>query len=83
MPRRKLKNRGGRPSMWKPEVIIPLSIALGSGWPMAAAARRAGVGKSTVNRWLAAARSGDPRFAALVEHAKLLNLDQPAPAPWR
>jgi hypothetical protein len=82
MPRRRPKNRGGRPSKWTPEVIIPLALALRDGWPMTAAAKRAGVGKSTVNRWLAASRSGDPRFAALIEHAKLLKLDQPAADRW-
>ncbi len=74
MPRRKPKNRGGRPSKWKPEVIIPLAVGLRSGMSMAAAAERAGVGKSTLYRWLEQARSGDPRFAALAEHARLLNL---------
>jgi hypothetical protein len=41
MPRRKPKNCGGRPSKWKPEVIIPPAICLRAGMPLAAAARRA------------------------------------------
>ncbi len=78
MPRREPKNRGGRPLKWKPEVIIPLAISLRAGVPMAAA-RKAKVGKSTLYRWLRDAQAGDPRYAALVEHAKLLKLVEPAP----
>ena len=67
MPRRKPKNRGGRPSKWTPEVIAPLAVALISHRAsMPSAAKQAKVGKSTLYRWLRLAEEGDPRFAPLL-----------------
>jgi hypothetical protein len=62
-------------------VIILRAIGLRAGMPLAAAARRVGVGESTVHRWIAAARSGDPRSASLAQHANLLRLAEPGSEP--
>jgi hypothetical protein len=76
------RTQGIRPSKWKPEVIIPLTIGLRVGMPIALSVPRARVGKSTLHRWIDQTRSGDSRFAAPAEHANLLNLGVPAPYPW-
>ena len=66
MPRRKPKNRGGRPSLWTPAVAFALGEAIGRGLALPAAARRARIGRSTLHRWVAAARAGDPEYAPLL-----------------
>jgi hypothetical protein len=64
------RGNGGRPSKWPPDVALRLGAALQSGcWPFDAA-RRAGIGKSTLHRWLRAGLNGDPRFTELVEMFK-------------
>lgn len=67
MPRRKSKSKGGRPSRWTPAVAFHLGEAVGRGLPLPAAARRARIGRSTLWRWVAAARAGDPAFAPLLK----------------
>jgi hypothetical protein len=76
MPRRKPKNRGGRPSKWKPVAIAPLAIALDHRASITGAAKRAGVGKSKLSRWIRLAEQRDPRFAIL------LPLVKEARRPW-
>jgi hypothetical protein len=61
------RGKGGRPPKWTPEVALRLGEALGRGcWPWDAAGQ-AGIGKSTLRRWLRAGVAGDPRFASLVQ----------------
>ena len=78
------RGNGGRPSKWPPDVALRLGAALQSGcWPFDAA-RRAGIGKSTLHRWLQAGfipgeqdtpgapwriRVNDQLRALFVEHA--------------
>jgi hypothetical protein len=64
--RQKRRNRGGRPSRPTPAVAVELGLAVGRGQKLAAAAQKAGIGVSTAYRWLALAKDGDPRFAAIV-----------------
>jgi hypothetical protein len=65
MPRRKPKNRGGRPSKFTTPAIVAIAAALGDGEPLDGAAKAAGIGISTLYRWLSRARSGDPRYGPL------------------
>jgi hypothetical protein len=66
-PRRQARRRGGRPSRLTVAVALDLVRHVGRGEPLEDAARRAGIGASTLWRWLAAGRAGDSRFSALVE----------------
>ena len=67
MPRRKPKNRGGRPCRYTPFVVATLMGALARGESIEEAAEAAGIGTTTLYRWLAASRAGDTRFAALAD----------------
>jgi hypothetical protein len=67
MPRSQARRQGGRPSRLTVAVALALMRHVGQGEPLEDAARRAGIGPSTLWRWLAAGRAGDPRFVALVE----------------
>ena len=67
MPRRKPPNRGGRPCKFTTPALVALTAALIAGDPFEAAAKAAGIGQSTLYRWLARARAGDPRFGPLAD----------------
>ena len=58
--RRKPPNRGGRPSKFTTPVVVAITGALIAGEPFEAAARAAGIGQSTLYRWLAKARADVP-----------------------
>jgi hypothetical protein len=62
---RKPSNRDGRPSKFTPAAVAALIGALYAGESFEAAARAAGIGPSTLYRWMALARGGDPRFGPL------------------
>jgi hypothetical protein len=79
MPRRKPKNRGGRPTVMTPEVIADLAIALKSWRSPGLAAQQVGIGESTCWRWARQARAGDPRFAWMLP---LLPKPEERPATW-
>jgi hypothetical protein len=67
----KQKSRGGRPAKWNPETAFALGLALqGRFTTPGEAARRAGIGKSTLHRWIRAGQNGDPRFTCLVARLK-------------
>jgi hypothetical protein len=67
------KNRGGRPVKWNTDVAFALGLALqGRYTTPAEAARKAGIGKSTLNRWLRFGQMGDKRFAPLVARLKAI-----------
>ena len=66
----KRRNRGGRPSRLTIETALKLGQALGAGCSVETAAHSAGVGVSSVYRWAARGRSGDPRFATLAAVSK-------------
>ena len=65
MPGREPPNRGGRPSKFTTHTVVAITSALMCGKSFEAAARAAGIGQSTLYRWLAKARAGDPRFGPL------------------
>jgi hypothetical protein len=65
MPRRKPSNRGGRPTKFTTPAVVALASALIEGESFEAAANAAAIGQSTLYRWLAKARAGDPRFGPL------------------
>ena len=67
MPRRKPPNRGGRPCKFTTPALVAITGALIAGEPFEAAAKAAGIGQSTLYRWLAKARAGDPRFGPLAD----------------
>jgi hypothetical protein len=67
MPRRKAHRHGGRPCRLNVAVALDLVGHVGRGEPLEDAARLAGIGPTTLGRWRAAGRAGDPRFVALVE----------------
>jgi hypothetical protein len=67
MPRRKPKNRGGRPCRYTPFVVTSLMAALARGETLEKAADAAGIGTTTLYRWLALSRAGDARFAKLAD----------------
>ncbi len=60
------RNPGGRPSKFTTPAALALITALCRGGSLEAAAKSAGVGLSTVYRWLALGRRGDPRFSPMV-----------------
>jgi DNA-binding phage protein len=68
--RHKPPNRGGRPSKFTIDTAVALAAALGRGQSIEAAAATAGIGISSIYRWVALGRSGDPRFATLAAVAK-------------
>jgi hypothetical protein len=67
MPRRKPKNRGGRPCRYTPFVVTTIVAALARGESLEKAADAAGIGVTTLYRWLALSRAGDARFARLAD----------------
>ena len=66
MGSRRVRRRGGRPSRWTVAVAPELVWQVERDEPLEEAARRAGLGATTLWRWLAAGRAGDARYAALV-----------------
>jgi hypothetical protein len=69
----KPKNKGGRPVKWNTDVAFALGLALqGRYTTPAEAARKAGIGKSTLNRWFRLGVAGDKRFAPLVTRMKAI-----------
>jgi hypothetical protein len=59
------RNPGGRPSKFTTPAALAVVAELCRGGSLEAAAKSAGVGLSTVYRWLALGRRGDPRFSPL------------------
>jgi hypothetical protein len=77
-PRTKPKNKGGRPAKWNTATAFALGLALqGRFTTPAEAARRSGVAKSTLFRWLRLGRAGDKRFAPLVARMTAINENWP------
>jgi hypothetical protein len=67
--------RGGvmaRPCKMSVPLALRLAVALHAGLPVPEAARAAGLGRTTLYRWLAAGRRGDPRFRDLADAVALL-----------
>src|SRR4051812_19477353 len=83
MTRRKPKDRGGRPTRFTTDTAIALAAALSRGQTPEAAAASTGLGSSTVFRWLALGRAGNPRFAALAELARQAEMVRKARKPKR
>jgi len=76
--RSKPKNKGGRPAKWNCATAFALGLALqGRFTTPAEAARKAGIGKSTLFRWLRLGQQGDERFAPLVARMKALQESWP------
>ena len=67
MPRRKPRNKGGRPCRYTPSVVTTLMAALARGVSLEEAADAAGIGTTTLYRWMALSRAGDARFASLAD----------------
>ena len=59
------RNPGGRPSKFTTPAALAVVAELCQGKSLEAAAKSAGVRLSTVYRWLALGRRGDPRFSSL------------------
>jgi hypothetical protein len=75
MSQRKMLNRGGRPSKFTTAAVVLIISELLNGETTESAARAAGVGPSTLYRWMAASKAGDPRFGpinAVFDQAKEL-----------
>ena len=79
MRRRKPPIKGGRPSKFTTAAVVKITSELLDGETFEAAARAAGVGPSTLYRWMAKAKVGDPRFGPIndvvkqAEHARDLD----------
>lgn len=67
MPRKRQRSRGGRPSKFTATTALAIVAEMAGGTPRNEAARGAGVGASTLYRWLQKGRAGDPRYAPLVQ----------------
>jgi hypothetical protein len=65
MPRRKPRNKGGRPCRYTPGVFTSIMAALARGGNLCEAA--AAIGKATLYRWIALSRAGNARFVALAD----------------
>jgi hypothetical protein len=63
----KERNRGGRPSKFTTTTALRLVSAIAQSDTIEQAAESADVGASTVYRWVALGRKGDPRFESLAE----------------
>jgi hypothetical protein len=75
-PRRKPKSKGGRPAKWNTDTAFALGLALqGRFTTPAQATGKAGIGKSTLFRWLRQGQAGDERFAPLVAGMKAIEED--------
>lgn len=61
----KAKDRGGRPSKFTPQTALAIVADISEGRTRDNAAEAAGVGASTLYRWLQRGRAGDPRYADL------------------
>ena len=61
------RNPGGRPSKFTTPAALAVVTALCQGESLEAAAKSAGIGVSTLYRWLERGRRGDPRFSPLAE----------------
>ena len=59
------RNPGGRPSKFTTRVALAVVVELCRGGSLEAAAKSAGIGVSTLYRWLERGRRGDPRFLPL------------------
>ncbi len=57
---------GGRPSKFTTPTALAVVAELCRGESLEAAAKSAGVGLSTLYRWLERGRRGDPRFSPMV-----------------
>ena len=60
-------DRGGRPSKFTAANALAIVAEVTAGVPRDDAARAVGIGPSTVYRWLAKGRAGDPRFKAFAD----------------
>ena len=67
MPRRKQRNPGGRPPKFNVSTVLAIVAAVGQGKPRDEAAKGAGVGASTLYRWVQSGKAGDPAFVPLVD----------------
>jgi hypothetical protein len=67
--------RGGRPTKYGTGTALRVAAALHSGDSIGQAARAAGIGRTTLYRWLAQGRQSDPRFADLAGAAAILRRD--------
>jgi hypothetical protein len=66
-PRRKPRKKRSRPCRYTPFVVTSLMAALARGESLEEAADAAGIGATTLYRWLALSRAGDARFARLAD----------------
>jgi hypothetical protein len=67
MPRRKLRNRPGRPLGYTASTLAVIVAALARGGDFGEAATAAGIGRSSLYRWLQLSRAGDARFHGLAD----------------
>jgi hypothetical protein len=67
MPRKRPRNPGGRPTKYTAARVLRLVSAIAEGKSRAAAAEAAGIGETTLERWLTKGRSGHLDFAPLVK----------------
>jgi hypothetical protein len=72
MPRKRPRNPGGRPTKYTAARVLRLVSAIGAGKSRAEAAEAAGIGDTTLERWLTKGRSGHPDFAPLVQAVRQL-----------
>ena len=67
MPRRKPRNKGGRPTKFTVHRAVAVACALNSGSSLESAARRGGIGSATLYRWLRKAMAGEEPYSVLLE----------------
>jgi hypothetical protein len=60
MPRRTLRNKGGRPCRYSARTVVIIMSALARGESLEQAVDAAGIGTTTLYRWLALSRTGEP-----------------------
>lgn len=77
MPRRRPRNKGGRPTQLTVDIALRLGLALGRRRSVEYAASQTAIGRSTLYKWVERGRAGDPRYATL---AAILAKPKP-PAP--
>lgn len=67
MPRRKPRNKGGRPTKFTVHAAVAIACALNAGSSLESAARSGRIGSATLYRWLRKAMAGAEPYSVLLE----------------
>lgn len=78
MATQKKKNKGGRPTKFKPDVCDRILLAIRGGNTLETSARYGGVSYPQFREWVKAGEEGDPRYSEFSEAVKKAEADSEA-----